>query len=205
MRVVRRLRASSSRCSMPATSSTMEDTMGLRHLDHVAVLLAALAAAGAARAETSGVSAAGFLVTHRLEAKASPARLFEAVGQIGRWWNVEHSYSGQGANLTLDLNAGGCFCERWSGGSVLHAQVVFVDRTNHVVRLLGALGPLQERAIHGVLTFAAGVVEGKTMLTVTYRVAGPSDVGLEKSAAPVDQVIGDAARRLVSHAESGRP
>jgi len=157
-----------------------------------------------AHAETSGVSANGFLVTHRLEVKATPQQVFDAVGRIGRWWNAEHSYSGKGANLTLELKAGGCFCERWAEGSVLHAQVVFVDREHHVVRLLGALGPLQERAVQGVLTFASAAADGKTTLTVTYRVVGPGDVGLEKSAAPVDGVIGEAAQRLVSFVESGK-
>jgi hypothetical protein len=163
-----------------------------------------LVALGAAHADTSGVSPTGFLVTHRLEVQASPQRVFDAVGRIGRWWNAEHSYSGRGANLSLDLKAGGCFCERWDGGSVLHAQVVFVDRKNHVVRLVGGLGPLQDRAVQGVLGFAAAAVEGRTVLTVTYRVAGPGDVGLEKSATPVDRVIGEAAQRLVAYVESGK-
>ena len=182
--------------------------MGVRHLVNPAVaalLLLTATVAPPAHAETSGVTPSGFLVTHRLEVKASPQRVFDALGRIGRWWNVEHSYSGQGANLTLDLKAGGCFCERWAGGSVLHAQVVFVDRTHHAVRLLGALGPLQERAVQGVLTFAAApAAGGKTMLTVTYRVTGPADVGLDKSAAAVDGVIGEAAKRLASFVESGK-
>jgi hypothetical protein len=166
---------------------------------------AAVALTLSARAETSGVSPNGFVVTHRLDVKATPQQVFEGVGRIGRWWNAEHSYSGSGANLTLELKAGGCWCERWPGGSVQHAQVLFVDRKNHVVRLLGALGPLQERAIHGVLSFAAASTDGKTTLTLTYRVFGPADAGLEKSAAPVDKVLGEAAQRLVSFVETGKP
>jgi hypothetical protein len=158
-----------------------------------------------AAAETSGVSPTGFVSTHRLEVKATPVQVVDAIGKVDRWWNADHSYSGQAANFRLDLTAGGCFCERWDGGSVQHLQVVHVDRANGTVRLLGGLGPLQARAVHGVLTFAAAVVEGKTVLTVTYRVHGPADVGLDKSAAPVDRVIGDAATRLVSYLESGKP
>ena len=166
--------------------------------------MAATLSAGAS-AEVSGVSATGFLVTHRQEVNATPQRVFDAIGQVDRWWNVEHSYSGRGANLHLDLSAGGCFCERWDTGSVQHAQVVYVDRRNSTVRLLGALGPLQARAAHGVLTFAAAPLDGKTVLTVTYRVVGPADVGLDKSAAGVDQVIGDAAARLARFAGGGTP
>jgi hypothetical protein len=186
-------------------ANARREGLGHRSVATKALLaIAATAVAGAVHAEASSVLPTGFLVTHRLPVQASPQRVFEGVGRIGRWWNTAHSYSGQGANLSLDLKAGGCFCERWAGGSVLHAQVVFVDRKEHVVRLLGALGPLQERAVHGVLVFAASTVEGRTMLTVTYRVAGPPDAGLEKTAAPVDEVIGDAARRLVAYVESGQ-
>jgi len=171
-----------------------------------AALAAGLVALAGARAETSGVSTSGFVVTHRLDVKAPPARVLESLAQIGRWWNVEHSYSGQGRNLAIDLQAGGCFCERWDGGSVQHLQVVYVDRARHTVRLAGGLGPLQGRAVHGVMSIeAAAAPEGRTSLTVTYRVFGPPDVGLEQSAGPVDGVIGDAAKRLAAHAEAARP
>ena len=177
----------------------------LRGLPRAAIALAAVAAIAGARAETSGVSPTGFMVTHRIEVKATPARVFEALGQIGRWWNVEHSYSGEGRNLSLDLQAGGCFCERWAGGSVQHLQVVYVDRAKHAVRLLGGLGPLQGRAVHAVMGIDAAAAEGRTVLTLTYRVFGPSDVGLDQSAAPVDGVLGDAAKRLAAFAEGAKP
>lgn len=171
---------------------------------HVLVVAASLLTSAAVWADTSDVSASGFLVTHRLEVKAAPKQVFEAIGRVDKWWNAEHSYSGNAANLSLELRAGGCFCERWDGGSVQHAQVVYVSK-DAVVRLLGGLGPLQQRAVNGVLTFAVATVESKTVLTVTYRVAGSPDVGLEKSAGPVDHVIGEAATRLVAFVESGKP
>jgi uncharacterized protein YndB with AHSA1/START domain len=160
--------------------------------------------AATASAETSGVSPAGFVVTHRLEVKAPPARVFEAIGRIDRWWTDEHTYSGQAANLRLDLAAGGCFCERWPEGSIVHAQVIYVAN-GKLVRMQGGLGPLQPLAVNGVYTLAVAQVEGRTVLTSTYRVAGTADAALDQWAPKVDEVLGEQARRLVAYVESGRP
>jgi hypothetical protein len=157
-----------------------------------------------AQAETSAVSPAGFLVTHRHEVRATPRQVFEALGRVGQWWNGQHSYSGDAAKLSLDLVAGGCFCERWDGGSVQHAQVIGVGKDAYV-RLQGALGPLQELAATGVLTFAVKAVEAKTVLTVTYRVSASPDSAMEKWAAPVDRVIGEQASRLAAYVDGGKP
>jgi uncharacterized protein YndB with AHSA1/START domain len=171
---------------------------------HAAVSLACGLAAALARADTSGVSPAGFTVTHRKDVAAPPERVYEAIGDIARWWNPQHTYSGNAANLKLDLQAGGCFCERWDGNSVVHAQVIFVQR-GKAVRLHGGLGPLQPLAVNGVLTIALSTVEGRTEMTWTYRVAGPADAGLQEWAAPVDQVIGEQATRLAALAGQARP
>jgi uncharacterized protein YndB with AHSA1/START domain len=169
-----------------------------------AVPLACALAAAPAGAETSGVSAAGFVVTHRKDVAAPPGRVFEAIGDIGRWWNPQHSYSGNAANLKLDLQAGGCFCERWDGNSIVHAEVIYVQR-GKAVRLLGGLGPLQPLAVNGVLTIALAAVEDRTVMTWTYRVAGPADAGLQEWAAAVDQVIGEQATRLAAVVALVRP
>ena len=168
------------------------------------IVLAALGWQAAAHGDTGAVSPTGFVVTHRKEVQATPRQVFEAIGRIGQWWNGQHSYSGDAARLSLELAAGGCFCERWDGGSVQHAQVVGVGKDAYV-RLSGALGPLQELAATGVLTFAVKAAEGKTVLTVTYRVGGAADSGLEKWAAPVDRVIGEQATRLAAYVDSGKP
>jgi hypothetical protein len=63
-----------------------------------------------------------------------------ALGDVGRWWNAEHSYSGDAANLSLDVAPGGCFCERWKDGSAEHGRVImaFKDKT---LRLPGTAWP----------------------------------------------------------------
>ena len=178
--------------------------MGMRQAK--AALLAAVLqlVAGTAFSDTSAVSPAGFLVTHRHEVNATPQQIYEAIGRIGRWWNEIHSYSGHASNMRLDLVGGGCFCENWDGNSVQHAQVLQA-RPGSLVRLLGGLGPLQPLPLNAILTFAIARVGDKTQLTVTYLVAGNTDAGLDKLAGPVDSVIGEATQRLVTYAESGKP
>ena len=171
-----------------------------------ALLAAALCIGGAGRAgaEATQVSASGFLVTVRHELKAPPARVWAAIGELDRWWNAAHSYSGQATNLSLARQGGGCFCERWGGNSVEHARVVLAleERT---LRLEGALGPLQALAVTAVWTFALTPKDGGTTLAVTYRVAGNEGSGLQQLAGPVDGVITEQMRRLAAYVETGRP
>ena len=150
----------------------------------------------AAVAATTGVTPSGFVVTHRAELTAPPAAVYAAIGHPNQWWNAEHSYSGKAENFTLDLRAGGCFCEAWDGNSVEHARVISARR-DRLVRLEGGLGPLQDRAVSAVLTFTIATLESKTVLTMTYRVRG-ADADLDKIAAPVDGVLGDQFSRLTA-------
>jgi uncharacterized protein YndB with AHSA1/START domain len=166
-------------------------------------LLAALSTP--ALAETSNVSPTGFVASFREEVKAAPDDVWKAIVALPRWWNNEHTWSGQASNMSLDPQAGGCWCERWGGGqSVQHGRVVLVQR-GRVIRLDASLGPLQELAVNGVLTIATSAQDGKTFLRVTYRVAGNADTGLEKLAPAVDQVLAIQYRRLTLLAETGKP
>jgi uncharacterized protein YndB with AHSA1/START domain len=155
-------------------------------------------------AETSNVSATGFVSTFREEVKVPPDLVWKAMVQLPRWWDNQHTYSGQASNMSLDLQAGGCWCERWGDGqSVQHGSVILVQ-PGRVIRIDAALGPLQELATSGVLTIVTAAQEGKTFLRMTYRVAGNADAGLEKLAPVVDQVIGTQYRRLKALAETGK-
>ena len=164
----------------------------------------ALALAGPAAAATSEVSASGFLVTLRQEVKASPARIYEALGEVDKWWSPRHTWSGNAANLSLARQAGGCFCERWDTNSVEHGRVLYAARDS-VLRLQGGLGPLQALAVDAVLTFAIAEKEGKTILQLSYRVSGNDAAALQNFAAPVDGVLAEQFKRLVSYSETGKP
>lgn len=167
-----------------------------------ALALVLTVAPAALLAETSGVSAAGFTITLKTPVRAAPAQVYAALGRIERWWSPAHTYSGQAEHLSLTLRAGGCFCERWAGGEVEHARVVYAGQ-DAALRLVGGLGPLQDLAVNGVLTIGlkkAAEGSGSEMSWV-YRVAGAPDAALDRWAQPVDQVLTEQLQRLVVYAE----
>lgn len=50
------------------------------------------------------------------EVSVSRAELFEAAERIEKCWDPAHRYSGDAANLSLDVQPGGMFVERLPGG-----------------------------------------------------------------------------------------
>jgi uncharacterized protein YndB with AHSA1/START domain len=164
----------------------------MKRLLAVVLLLPSLA-----HAEITDRSAAGFTSTSTVTVPVSPERAFRAlIDDVGSWWDSTHTFSGDAGNLWLTANPGGCFCETLAnGGGVAHAVV------NHVVpgellRMVGALGPLQEYGITGVLTWRFAKAASGATITLTYSVGGYFPGGLEKIAGPVDEVLGDALRRM---------
>jgi len=172
-----------------------------------ALLFVAALAAGVAvpaNAVLSDVGPNGFVVTVRHELKATPRRTWEALGEVDRWWNGQHSWSGSAANLSLGRRAGDCFCERWAAGSVEHGRVVMALE-DKLLRLDAALGPLQALGVRGILSFAIATAEGRTVLVITYRVSGGDKAGLQELSGPVDGVIAEQARRLAAWIDTGKP
>lgn len=163
-----------------------------------------LATTPGARAETSAVTAAGFTVTHAHVVDATPERVYKAFGEVSRWWNSAHTWSGQAANLSIDAQAGGCFCERWGqGASAMHGRVLMVI-PGQALRLHAWLGPLMEQPVQAVLTFGTAHRDGATRLRVTYRVAGAPEAGFEKLAPVVDRVLSEQVARLKKFIETGK-
>ena len=156
---------------------------------HVLVTAFLLASAATASAAVKQSAADGFIVEHRLTLNATPAQAWAALAQPGRWWPKEHTWSGDPANLSLELKLGGCFCERWKDGGAEHGRVIMI-RNNALVRLNAALGPMQDMAVNGVLSIAIAAKDEGSEATVTYRVSGTSAHGFDKIAPVVDQVVG---------------
>jgi uncharacterized protein YndB with AHSA1/START domain len=162
-------------------------------------------AATALRAETSNVSPSGFTITFAMTVESEPDKVYQAFTQLPKWWNKAHTWSGDAANLSLDAQAGGCFCERWgNGASVMHGRVLMAQ-PGAALRMHAWLGPLQEMPVQAVLTFGTARRDGATRLRVTYRVFGPADANLDKLAPAVDGVLGEQVKRLKSFIETGRP
>ncbi|HEY3888351.1 MAG TPA: SRPBCC domain-containing protein [Caulobacteraceae bacterium] len=169
-------------------------------------LLIAMGMALASPAAAAAVNArpGGFEVREQAQIAAPPTRVYAAIGQIGQWWLSEHTYSGDAKNLSLDLKAGGCFCERLpDGGSARHMGVILVQ-PNKTVRLEGALGPLATTGGIGHLTFALSPKDAGTSVVLTYDFGGYASGGMDRWAAPVDGVLGEQLDSLKRYVESGR-
>jgi uncharacterized protein YndB with AHSA1/START domain len=164
------------------------------------VALATIPLVPPAHAEVTAVSAQGFVVQHVLSLPAPPDVVYRALtGEVGQWWNPDHSFSGDAANFTLDDRAGGCFCEALpGGGSVEHLRVVFAQ-PGKMLRLTGGLGPLQALAVAGTMQYRLTEEDGMTRLDFQYAVGGFVPGGLESLAAAVDQVLGEQLQRLAAY------
>lgn len=163
-------------------------------------LLLALAPAPASAELAPGITS-GFEVRLVRELHTTPATAYRvAVHDVGRWWNPAHTYSGVAANLSLQDRPGGCFCERLAGGGVQHLQVVYVERGKQL-RLLGGLGPLQELAAQGAMTWRFERAGDGTRMTWTYRVAGLEPAAAASLARVVESVVTEQADRLTRRLE----
>ena len=170
--------------------------------------LAGLLWAGAACAEVTSAGPGGFTIHAEATVAAAPERVWRALVRPGQWWSSTHTYSGDARRMSLEPSAGGCWCERWGDGqSVEHGRVVLVTEHEGVrtLRINGALGPLQEMGVNGVLTYAVAPDPAGSRLTVTYRVTGDTGLGLEGIAPLVDAVMMEQIGRLIRFSASGAP
>ena len=169
-------------------------------------VLALVMLSGAAAESAPQVTLNGFLVKFEVTVNAPAAKVYEAlVGQVGSWWDSEHTYSGDARNLSIDARPGGCFCEKLpSGGGIEHARVIYVA-PREVLRLSGALGPLQASGVAGTLTWKLTSGTDNTRLQLSYSVGGFIDGGFEKMAPLVENVLRQQLDRLKQFAETGKP
>lgn len=174
-------------------------------------ILAAVAAFTSvpAYAEVTAQADNGFAVRHTVTVSTDPDATFAMLRTPAKWWDKDHSWTGNSENLYMDAQAGGCFCElipneattesgapqRTLRGSVQHMQIVYVDPGN-MLRLSGALGPLQAEAVTGTMTISLKAIKGGTRLTFDYVVGGFMRTPMREMAGGVDAVVGAQASRL---------
>jgi hypothetical protein len=167
-----------------------------------ALVLAGLAG-GAAHAEVTDKSAAGFEVTEKATIAASPSKVWDTLMHPNHWWSPDHTFSHDAKNLSFD--GSGCFCETLKRGAVRHMTIVYADGGTQL-RLAGALGPLQTTGADGHLSVTLKAAGAATDVVLTYDAGGYAKGGLaEVYAAPVDRVLGEQLARLKKSAETGKP
>ena len=177
-----------------------------------ALLLAALAVvapAGAARAKVAEVSDRGFIVRHVVEVPAGVEETWAMLLKPAEWWDSSHTWSGDAANMSIDPRAGGCFCEVLPNpaspraaprGSAQHMRVIYIERPR-VLRMAGALGPLQADAVNGTLTVqlkAGAAGSDKTQILLEYVVGGYARAPFAQLAPAVDGVLGEQMKHLAA-------
>jgi len=165
-------------------------------------LFAAAVVAAPAQAKVIDQGDAGFTVAHTAQVAASPDDVWAMLRMPQKWWSKEHSWSGDAANFWLDSQAGGCFCEKLpdagSGmGSVQHARILFA-KPNQLLRLSGALGPLQGEALTGTLTIQIKEMPTGSAIRFDYVVGGYMRFKIADIAPAVDAVIGEQLAGLAN-------
>ena len=163
-----------------------------------------LAVSAPASAEVVSASPTGFQVRHTVNLVVKPADAFAAFARLPAWWDKEHTYSGDSANLSLALTLGGCFCERFpAGGGIEHMRVTYIEPGKRAV-LTGSLGPLLYEATAGVMDVQVKTIAGGSQLILDYRAAGFFKGGADKLAPLVDQVLANQVKRYRTYA-AARP
>lgn len=175
---------------------------------HKSTLLIGLAlVASPATAEVTNTAENGFTVRHQATVSASDEDVWKALIAPSKYWNGDHSWTGNADNFYLVPQAGGCFCElisttdedniKTSDGSVQHMRVIFAHK-NKMLRMSGALGPLQGEAVTGTLTVQLKPEGGQTAVRFTYKVGGYMEFPVDQIGPAVDGVIGEQLTRLAA-------
>jgi hypothetical protein len=161
--------------------------------------LATFVSSPTSRAEVTANGPDSFTVKHEVTVPLPPRAAYQRLLLIREWWDPAHTYSGSASHLTLDTNAGGCWCEQLADGGFVEHMHVMIAWPGKMLRMSGGLGPLQEIGASGVLTYSLKAEREGTKVTLTYVVRGASG-SLEKLAGPVDMVLGQALKRYAEPA-----
>jgi uncharacterized protein YndB with AHSA1/START domain len=178
----------------------------MRHGIMMAVGAFALLIAAPAAAEVVAATPTSFELTQTVTIDKPVPQVWEMLRNPQKWWNKDHSYSGDSANFYLDSQATGCFCEKLpGGGSVEHGRIIFI-KSPTTLRLNAPLGPLQGEAVTAILTWTLTAEgENATRIKLTYVVGGHIRGGAEALAPRVDAVLAVQMLGLKSAAEAMSP
>jgi uncharacterized protein YndB with AHSA1/START domain len=167
--------------------------------------MAVLALTGAARAEVVSAEPNGAVIRETFTVDVPAARVFAAMLEPRRWWNVDHTFSHDVDNLFVDTRNGGCLCERLPGGGhVRHLSVVYFE-PGREIRFEGGMGPMQTSGTTGHMAWRVSEAGGHTTVTWTYALGGYFPGGIAAFAPAADAMLGEQTSRLRNYLTSGRP
>lgn len=164
--------------------------------------LVLLSSGTSASAEVVSRHADGFTLRYAVALETTGDDIRTALGELPKWWDEAHTYSGRSANLSMTLAPGGCWCETLDDGKVFeHARVVSVDPQGKVV-MNAPLGPLNGTATRSDLTYSWVPEARSWRVTLDFVVEG---AGLGAAADAVDGVMQAGFGRLARFIEYGEP
>lgn len=168
-----------------------------------ALFFAILVMASPAGAEVLNAGEHGLEVQNSVNLVIPQPDAFAAFGQINQWWSKEHTYSGDAGRMSLQLRAGGCWCETLeNGGGIEHMRVTYVQPGERIV-LTGSLGPLLYEATTAVMDVKVERIAGGSRVTMNYKAAGFAKGGAAGMAPLIDQVLGEQMKRFRIFAAAG--
>ena len=162
----------------------------------IAAVAATLALAAPARAEVVDSGDTVFVVEIERPSTRTPADLWQRLQHPESWWSSAHTWSGDAANMSLAMEAGGCWCERVGDGVVVHGRIIRIDGTSGLL-LDAPLGPLSDAAVATRLSWRI-ITEGGTRVRLRYEVAGRMPLPTHALAPLVDQVLTQQIDTLVA-------
>lgn len=162
-----------------------------------------------AGAEVAVQTDTGFVIRISAEVPASKDAVWKALVVPSKWWSGEHTWSGDPANLYIDSQATGCFCEKLPKpadapadqrmGSVEHMHIVFADPQRGLLRMRGGLGPLQGEPVDGIWTITLKPLDGGgTRIEWEYAVNGLMQAKGGDIAPAVDRVMSQQLASLAA-------
>jgi hypothetical protein len=172
-----------------------------------ALILTAALFATPLHAEVADKSDAGFVVRGDAAIAKAPLEVWATLIAPAKWWSKAHTWSGDATSLYIDAQASGCFCELLPinkdapagtrRGSVEHMHILFSD-PGRLLRMSGALGPLQGEAAHGTLSVTLSPDGEATKLRWEYVVGGYMRMPVDQIAPAVDGVLTEQFSRLAA-------
>ncbi|MEO1078105.1 MAG: SRPBCC domain-containing protein [Pseudomonadota bacterium] len=150
-----------------------------------------------AHAEVISASANHFALRHEGITSLSVEETWQRLINPASWWDSSHSYSGDAANISLELEVGGLWREDWDGGSVAHGTVLFIDE-GKALRLEAPFGPLQGMGAYVIWTITLEPAEEGTRVVFEESAVGPPVTDYGEMAKAVDFVKGAAMRKLTA-------
>lgn len=162
-------------------------------------------AAGLARAAVTDLQTTGFEVRHEVALTAAPDSAWQALIHPARWWDSGHTFSGDAKNLSLDARPGGLFLERFpEGGGVTHLTVIRVV-PGKLVRLTGAMGPMQGSGLAGSMTWQLLPDGAGSKFVLTYSIGGYLKGGFAQMGPACDEMLSGTVARYQAYVNTGKP